>query len=177
MPRPLRGVTYTFMVALTDRATGQLKAAPTLDALDFRKSIDDGTLAALNNTPTVDPAGSVQVKIVLDAAEMVGDNISIICRDNAGSEWDDLYVPIQTDVLPSGSTTGTPTTTVFTSNLTEASDDVYNNALCLFVDGACKGQSQPISDYVGSTKQITVSSAYTEAPAAGDGFVILGYNV
>lgn len=67
-----------------------------------------------------------------------------------------------------------PSATAFETDLTEASDDHYNGAFLLFYSGALLGQSRKILDYDGTTKVVTVESAFTEAPAAGDDFIILG---
>lgn len=68
---------------------------------------------------------------------------------------------------------GSATTTSFVTALSEATDDHYNGAFLLFTSGALIGQSRKISDYNGTTKAVTVS-AFTEAPANTDSFVILG---
>lgn len=64
------------------------------------------------------------------------------------------------------------TTTSFVTNLTEASDDHYNDAVITFVTGNLSGQSRVISDYNGTTKTVTLDEALTEAPANGDEFLI-----
>ena len=67
--------------------------------------------------------------------------------------------------------TGTLTTTTFTTDLTEATDDHYNGRVVTFTSGALNGQSTDITDYTGSTKLVTVT-AMTEAPSNTDTFVI-----
>jgi len=67
--------------------------------------------------------------------------------------------------------TGTLTTTTFTTNLTEATDDHYNGRVVTFTSGVLNGQSTDITDYTGSSKLITVT-AMTEAPSNTDTFVI-----
>jgi len=82
------------------------------------------------------------------------------------------------DGTPSGSVIDDndpdPTTTAFETDLAEASNDHYNGAFCVFYSGALAGQSRKISDYDGTTKVLTVAVAFTEAPAAGDDFLIIG---
>lgn len=68
--------------------------------------------------------------------------------------------------------TGTLTTTSFTTNLTEATDNHYNGRRVVFLSGPLAGQATFISDYVGSTKRIDCV-ALTEAPANGDLFMIV----
>lgn len=63
------------------------------------------------------------------------------------------------------------TTTVVKTNLTEATNDHYNGRTLTFTSGSLTGQSTTISDYSGSSKDLTVV-ALTEAPSNGDTFVI-----
>lgn len=63
------------------------------------------------------------------------------------------------------------TTTVVKTNLTEATNDHYNGRTLTFTSGSLAGQSTTISDYSGSSKDLTVV-ALTEAPSNGDTFVI-----
>lgn len=63
------------------------------------------------------------------------------------------------------------TTTSIVTNLTEATDNHYNGRVITFTGGALLGQTSSISDYVGSTKTLTIV-ALTEAPASTDPFVI-----
>ncbi len=62
--------------------------------------------------------------------------------------------------------------TVFVSDLTETTNDHYNDQIIKFISGALAGQARPISDYDGATKTITVSPAFTDAPADEDEFII-----
>lgn len=64
-----------------------------------------------------------------------------------------------------------PTNTLIPTNLTESTDDHYNGRTITFTSGALDGQSTAITDYVGASKDLTVT-ALTEAPAQGDKFVI-----
>ena len=67
---------------------------------------------------------------------------------------------------------GTPTTTVFRTDLTEATG-TFDNQTLLFVSGALAGQSTPIETYSVTNGTITVGDPLTAAPTAGDAFVIL----
>jgi hypothetical protein len=68
--------------------------------------------------------------------------------------------------------TGTLSTTQMTTNLSEATDDHYNGRIVVFITGNLAGQATDITDYVGSSKRITMT-ALTESPANGDRFVIV----
>jgi hypothetical protein len=67
---------------------------------------------------------------------------------------------------------GTPTTTVFRTDLTEPTG-TFDNQTLLFVSGALTGQSTPIETYSVTNGTITVGDPLTAAPTAGDAFVIL----
>lgn len=97
MPLPKKNTAYTFNLSLVDRANRpQFRANPTLALGDFKVSTDGGAFANLGTTPTVEPATSTNVKVVLSAGEMNGDRIVIQAIDAAGAEWDDVVVYIDT---------------------------------------------------------------------------------
>lgn len=58
-----------------------------------------------------------------------------------------------------------------------AVDDFYNSMYVTIVSGTGVGQSRKISDYVGSTKVATVSSAWTTQPDSSSVFRIFGQQV
>jgi hypothetical protein len=79
------------------------------------------------------------------------------------------------DATPSGEVSDvSSSTTVFDTTLTSIVDDYYNGAFIVFYTGDLIGQSRLISDYDGTGKTITVSTAFTAAPADEDKFLILG---
>ncbi len=93
MSSPKKNVAYEFSVSLIDSAdTGAFKVNPTIASGDFKVSTDNGALANLGTLPSVDPAGSIIVKITVAQAEMNGDKIIVQCIDAAGAEWDDLMI-------------------------------------------------------------------------------------
>lgn len=73
--------------------------------------------------------------------------------------------------LVTGTVQTSSTTTVITTNLTETTNDHYNGRTITFTSGALAGQSSTVSDYSGSSKNLTVT-ALTEAPTNGDTFVL-----
>ena len=68
--------------------------------------------------------------------------------------------------------TGTLSTTVMTTDLTEATDDHYNGRVIIWTSGALVNQATDITDYNGTTKALTYT-ATTEAPSNGDTFIIV----
>ena len=95
---PVKGEEFIFRLSLEDAATpGSLKAAPDIAAGDFKVSIDGGALTNLTTLPSVEPAGSIWVKVTLSAAEMNGDNIQIQALDQTSTkEWNDFALCIPT---------------------------------------------------------------------------------
>jgi hypothetical protein len=67
---------------------------------------------------------------------------------------------------------GTPTATVFRTNLTEPSG-TFDNQTLLFISGDLAGESAPIEAYSVTNGQITLGDSLTQAPTAADEFVIL----
>lgn len=67
---------------------------------------------------------------------------------------------------------GTLSTTVMTTDLTEITNDHYNGRVLIWTSGVLAGQGTDITDYLGSTGQLTYT-AVTEAPSAADTFVIV----
>lgn len=96
-PVPKSGVAYIFYVSLPSQANVLVfQSNPTLAAGDVTVSIDGAAAANITTLPTVTPAGGKRVKVSLSAAEMTGDNISVMFSDVAGAEWCDQQFDIQT---------------------------------------------------------------------------------
>lgn len=99
----IAGSAFTYYLpGLEDQANpGLFKTAPTIGAADFTISINGGAFEALDNTPTVSPAGGTQIAIVLSATETTaagaGGRITVNCQDAAGAEWYSvgLAIPVQ----------------------------------------------------------------------------------
>lgn len=71
--------------------------------------------------------------------------------------------------------TGTLTTSTFTSDRTEATNDYFKDCLVLFLTGNLAGQVKKVGGYTGSSKLFTLASGlvFTAAPANGDFFEII----
>lgn len=65
------------------------------------------------------------------------------------------------------------TATLFTTDLTETMDDFWSRGALVFITGQCTGQMRKIHDYVGGTKQITLYTPLSYAPAVDDTFLII----
>lgn len=88
---------FIFYIQLEDTANpGNVKVNPTIAADEFKVSIDEGALASIT-TPTVSPAGSSWVKLIVDAGEMNGNAIKLqgICSTSPKT-WSDWGICILT---------------------------------------------------------------------------------
>jgi hypothetical protein len=94
---PKKNTAFITYVDLVSRAAPYgFQVNPTLAAGDVQVSIDGGAYANLTTLPAVTPAGSSTVKISLSAAEMNGDNVHVLFKDQAGAEWNDFSMNLQT---------------------------------------------------------------------------------
>lgn len=95
---PTKGEDFVIRVALESMAAaGSFKASPTIAAGDFKVDKDGGGLTNLTTTPTVDPTGSVLVKVALSATEMTADVVTIVGIDQTSpKEWADFVLTIPT---------------------------------------------------------------------------------
>lgn len=97
---PKKNEDFIFRLALEDHANpGRWKVNPTIASGDFVVNVD-GTESLIATLPAVDagsPNLSVLVKVTLSAAEMNGDVITVIGRDQTSpQEWNDVAVCIPT---------------------------------------------------------------------------------
>ena len=100
---PIRGNAYVLYLSLVDaNDPTRFKANPTIEAGDFQISKDGGPFLNLETTPEVRPSGDVAVKVSLSPSEMNSNKVSILGKDQAGEEWQEVSVFID---APSGTTT------------------------------------------------------------------------
>lgn len=94
---PKKNTAFRFFVALTQQANPLLlQAAATLASGDVTVSTDGAAFANITTLPVVTPAGGVTIQVDLSATEMNGDNICVLFSDQAGAQWCDLAINIQT---------------------------------------------------------------------------------
>lgn len=88
-------IVYVAMSSATNPVNFQ--SSPTIAAGDFKVSKDGGALTNLATLPSVEPSGSVMVKITLSATEMNADNVTVVGIDQtATKEWADFILSIPT---------------------------------------------------------------------------------
>lgn len=95
---PVKNEDFIIRIALEDLATpGSFKSSPTIAAGDFKVDKDGGGLTNLSTLPSVDPAGSVLVKVTLSATEMNADVVTLVAIDQTNpKEWSDMVISIPT---------------------------------------------------------------------------------
>lgn len=91
---PKRATAYRFTVSLFARSDNQIKITPTLAAGDVKVSKDNGATANITTLPAESPASSGILQVDLSATEMTADLVTVIFRDAAGAEWNDVAVNI-----------------------------------------------------------------------------------
>ncbi len=75
-------------------------------------------------------------------------------------------------IVRAAAVAGTLSTTQMTTDLTEVTDDHYNGRVIIWTSGVLLDQATAITDYTGATKMLAYT-AITEAPTAGDTFIIV----
>jgi hypothetical protein len=94
---PVKNEDFVIHIGLEDSASpGHYKANPTIASGDFKVSKDGGALNNLTTLPSVEPSGSVMVRIELSSTEMNADEVTILGIDAAGAEWNDFMLSIPT---------------------------------------------------------------------------------
>jgi hypothetical protein len=95
---PVKNEDFIVRVSLEDYANpGRMKSSPTIAAGDFKVDKDGGGLTNLTTLPSVDPTGSVLVKVTLSATEMNADVVTIVAKDQTDPpEWCDFVLCIPT---------------------------------------------------------------------------------
>jgi hypothetical protein len=93
---PKRATALKFSMSLFARSDNQIKTAPTLAAGDVKVSKDFGATANITTLPSEAPASSGILTVDLSATEMTADIVTVIFRDAAGAEWNDVAVHIPT---------------------------------------------------------------------------------
>lgn len=179
---PIRGMEYTFTIALISQADTKLfQVNPTLASGDVKISKDNGAEANLNTLPTVTPSGGRHVKVTVSATEMTANSVSIIFSDASGAEWCDQQIEIKpaSAIMAGVATTGGSATSVPTSSHSVApnSTSQWTGRILIFdlttTTVALRGAGSPILSHTNSsTPTFTLSDGLPATPAAGDTYKI-----
>ncbi len=76
-------------------------------------------------------------------------------------------------IVVTGVLEGAPSTTVLPTDLTEATDDHYNDMLFVMTSGDEAGELRRITDYAGANGAVTLDPALSGTPSTTETFVIL----
>jgi hypothetical protein len=138
---------------------------------DVQISQSGANFAPCTNAPS-EIGSTGRYALALTAAEMDAEWVHV---QVVKTGIDDIDVQIATSAHPSGSVSSDAgnTATTFKTNRTESASDYWKDALLLFTSGSLAGQVKKITGYNGSTKFITLASAFTAAPSSGDRFVLV----
>lgn len=137
-------------------------------------SKDGAAFANTTNLP-VEIGASGRYYVTLTASEMDAVWIMLKVERADIQPWD---VMMATGGHPGGvvMVDAGNTTTTFKTDRTEVSNDYWRDCLVLFTSSAgLFGQVRKVVAYNGTTNFLTVSSAYTAVPTAGDRFVLVNY--
>ena len=174
-----------------DTSSGPPYAGKTGDAANITAEIskDGGTSAGTNdvNPTELDAVDHPGIYLFdLTQAETNADLIVVTpVSATANIELDPVQVftmpvgfkegvgAVVVDTIASGYTETSPTLKGGGTATLSAQNDAYNGRVVLFTSGTYAGFAREVSDYDGTTKVLTLSSALPGAPGDGDGFVIL----
>ena len=93
---PKKNTAFECYLALVSQANTKIvQVSPTMAAGDVKVSTDNGASSNITTLPVIGTNTRV-LKVNLSAAEMNGDNVTVIFSDAAGAEWCDLVVNLQT---------------------------------------------------------------------------------
>ena len=160
------------IAALNDVSSGDVQTAATaaLNAYDppTNAELVARTLASADYA-TASALGTVDTEIGLEAIKTAA--IKAV-TDALGATAAAKLAASATGIVTGAAASGTLSTTQMTTNLTEATDDHYNGRVIVWISGALTAQATDITDYDGATKMV-IFTGTTEAPGAGDTFVIV----
>jgi len=144
-------------------------------AADAVTEIQSGlaTAAALDTVDNLLDTEIADIQARLPAALTAGGNIKADALAVNGNTSAAAQLAKSAATIVSGAAiAGTLSTTQMTTDLTEATDDHYNGRIIIWTSGVLINQATDITDYTGATKLFTYT-AVTEAPSAGDTFIVV----
>lgn len=143
---------------------------PTVAQMNARTLVAADYATTANQTAIEADTADIQTRL---PAALVGglmsSNVTAISTSTEAA--DNLEASAETIVVGAASA-GTLSTTQMTTTLTEATNDHYNGRVIIWTSGVLQDQATDITDYDGPSKMLTYT-AVTEAPTAGDTFVIV----
>jgi hypothetical protein len=167
-----KGKAYTLSFAVVDNTNRpSRKSGITFVAGDTKISKDGASFSNTTNAPA-EIGSSGRYSLALTAAEMAADFIHVYV-EKTGID------PIEFQLGTSGYESATIVTdvgnssTAFKTDRSASTTDDIKDVLVVFTSGSLAGQVKKVSGYNGTSKVITVSSAYTGTPSNGDRFILV----
>lgn len=143
-----------------------VSASATADWDDYDNTTDSLQANQVEHDATQTAVGAISAPTAAAVADAVWDEA------RSGHVAEGSFGQSFAAVINGQAATGTLSTTQATTNLTEATDNHYNDRVVVWVSGVLAGQACQITDYDGATKMLTYTTL-TEAPSNGDKFVIV----
>ena len=143
-----------------------VSASATADWDDYDNTTDSLQANQAEHDATQTAVGAISAPTAAAVADAVWDEA------RSGHVAEGSFGQSFAAVINGQAATGTLSTTQATTNLTEATDNHYNDRVVVWVSGVLAGQACQITDYDGATKMLTYTTL-TEAPSNGDKFVIV----
>ena len=149
--------------------------------VDATGGVEVGTVATGAIATTSFAAGAIDAAAIAanalgtsEIASAVDDRIVDATWNEAksGHTTQGTYGESQNAVISGNAIAGTLSTTQMSTDLTEATDSHFNGRTIIWTSGVLLGQASNITAYTGATKVVTYT-AITEAPSAGDDFLIV----
>lgn len=126
---------------------------------------------------TYNTHGNMTLYVAENDIESIGSNVSSI-KTTVESSKNNIDALIGAFVVTQSSVSDTtPTSTSFSTSLTNSINDFYKNSVLTFTSGNLNGQVRRISGYNATTKEITLDPSLSIPPSDGDVFTIVKQNV
>lgn len=111
--------------------------------------------------------------IDIDLSDVTVSNNVVTGADGGEATGEGIEIIAEASPTESGTAAAGSSTTITLAGSASATDDFYNGWEVTITSGTGSGQTRTISDYVGSTKVATVSSAWTTPPNATSTYSLL----
>lgn len=168
--RCIRNAPYRAVFALRDTNNN---AATNFANPSAQISVDSGTAAAVAATPTEIASSTGLGYVDLTAAEMTFTYQAQIVVDASGQTVPAFLFLTGEPCLDSGVIQENLTSTTTKLRASASSqDDLYNGAVIELVRGTGAGAVRTITDYVGSSKTITIDRAWDVSPGTSTVYII-----
>jgi hypothetical protein len=174
-----RTVCFDFVCHTVAGVVSDADGTPTVEVFE---EDTDTTVYALTAVKRTAKTGNYRVPVACTAANgfEIGKSYNVVASATVGGTASKAVIGtflIENIALKCGAIVadGSNTSSTFKTDLSESDTDYHKDALIVFTSGSLINQVKKVSAYNGSTKFITVSSAFTGTPSASDTFILLVY--